>query len=74
MNRIKVTPTDPDAVMYDPLTGRRLPPEGMVVEQSSFWIRRELAHEVSITEPDDEGERASSPPTGREPLTPRTTR
>lgn len=71
--RVKVTPVNPDAVMYDPATGRRLPPEGMVVEQSSFWVRRQIAREVTFSD-DDQGERASSPPTGREPLTPLTTR
>jgi hypothetical protein len=82
-NRIKVKPFNPDAVMYDPTTGRRLPPEGMWVAPHQFWDRRRIHREVEfIDEPDPDAEAASSSersserstPTGREPLTPITTR
>lgn len=32
----------------DPVTGRRVPPEGMPVEDSPFWRARQKAGEVKI--------------------------
>jgi hypothetical protein len=77
-NRIKVKPVNSDAVMYDPTTGRRLPPEGMWVAPHQFWDRRRMHHEVVfLDEPDPDAQPSSSSraaPTGLEPVTPLITR
>lgn len=63
---MKVKPVDPAAVILDPQTMRQLPADGGEVPESSFWIRRLRAGEVvRIDQPE---------PTGREPVTPLTTR
>jgi hypothetical protein len=43
---MKVKPTNPDAVLHDPETMRRLPAEGGEVPESNFWVRRLLAGEI----------------------------
>lgn len=72
MNRIFVKPVNPDAVLYDPTTKRKLRPEGDEFLDDHFWRRRERDGEVTIKPADEPKERAA--PTGREPLTPMTTR
>lgn len=72
MNRIFVKPVNPEAVLHDPTTRRRLRPEGDEFLDDHFWRRRELAGEVTIEPVAPATERAA--PTGREPLTPKTTR
>jgi hypothetical protein len=37
---MKVKPTNPGAVIRDPLTRRPLPAEGADVPESNFWLRR----------------------------------
>lgn len=70
--QIYVKPRDPKAVMADPVTKRILPPEGMWVAPSLFWTRRELAQEIDIT--DGPSSSSAAAPTGREPVSPLTTR
>lgn len=63
---MRVKPADPAAVIRDPVTLRQLPAEGGEVPDSTFWLRRLRAGEVvRIDQPE---------PTGREPITPLTTR
>ena len=62
---MKVKPVDPNAVIRDPHTKRPLPAEGGEVPDNVFWNRRLIAGEVV---------RVDATPTGREPVTPLTTR
>lgn len=63
---MKVRPVDPAAVIRDPRTKRALPPGGGDVPDSVFWIRRLRDGDVVLVE--------QAKPTGREPVTPLTTR
>jgi hypothetical protein len=70
---MRVKPVDPNAVIRDPHTRMPLPAEGGEVPENSFWVRRVLAGEVvRIDQPADNA--ADNAPTGREPVTPLTTR
>lgn len=60
---MKVKPKTGLAV-YDPETSQALPPEGATVPDNAFWRRKVRAGDVVLI---DE-------PTGREPVTPLTTR
>lgn len=65
---MKVKPRIPGAVIRDPNTKRPLPPEGADVPETSYWIRRlgdGVTGDVVLVD---------HPPTGREPVTPLTTR
>jgi len=63
---MRVKPVDPNAVIHDPHTKRRLPAEGDDVPESTFWVRRLRAGEIVRI---DEGA-----PVGNEPVQPLTTR
>lgn len=78
-----VKPVVPGAVIRDPVTAQPLPAEGGEVPDNTFWTRRWLAGEVWRREGDawvrrlPDGTTASQrieAPTGREPVTPLTTR
>lgn len=62
---MKVKPAVPGAVIRDPETMRLLPEEGAEVPENNFWIRRLRGGDVV---------RIDAEPTGREPVTPLTTR
>jgi Protein of unknown function (DUF2635) len=64
---MRAKPVDPDAVIRDPVTQRQLPAEGGEVPDTSFWRRRLLAGEIELVD-------EQQAPTGREPVTPLTTR
>lgn len=68
---MKVKPADPNAVIRDPRTKRRLPAEGADVPDNNYWRRRLSAGEVVHV---DETIAAPTAPTGREPVAPLTTR
>jgi hypothetical protein len=80
-----VKPVVPGAVIRDPVTRQALPAEGGEVPDNTFWTRRWLGGEVWRREGDewvrrlpDGTERRerieTATPTGREPVTPLTTR
>lgn len=66
---MKVKPTIPGAVIRDPVTRQPLPAEGGEVPDNVFWRRRLIFGEVVPA--DQSADRA---PTGREAVTPLTTR
>ncbi len=68
---MRVKPANPGAVIRDPQTKRRLPDEGASVPDTNFWHRRVRAGDVVLVE---EEPAAREAPTGREPVTPLTTR
>lgn len=67
---MKVKPANPGAVIRDPHTKRPLPEGGGTVPDTTFWRRRLRAGDVVLVE-DASG---NDEPTGREPVTPLTTR
>ena len=46
-----VKPTRPGLVLFDPVTGRQLPDEGMRVAPQQFWYRRMRDGDVIEAEP-----------------------
>ncbi|HEY6038259.1 MAG TPA: DUF2635 domain-containing protein [Kofleriaceae bacterium] len=64
---MKVKPVDPNAVIRDPQTLQKLPPEGGEVPENTFWTRRLQQGDVVRVE-------ETATPTGREPIVPLTTR
>lgn len=66
---MKVKYANPELLIRDPVTKRHLPAEGGDVPETSFWVRRVLSGELIRIDQPTTGE-----PTGREPVTPLTTR
>lgn len=75
---MKIRPAVPGTIIRDPKTRRPLPDEGDEMPlNSSFWNRRLRSGEVVVVEDDvrqDDVRQANDEPTGREPVSPLTTR
>lgn len=65
LSTIHVVPKD-GLTVIDPLTGRRLPPEGKTVSPSLYWRRRAANGEVTVSPPNPAPPAAPAPqPTRR---------
>ena len=71
---LRVKPALPGSVIRDPQTRQKLPDEGAVVPDTSFWRRRLRSGDVVLVKESPVPPPDRATPTGLEPVTPLTTR
>lgn len=49
---VRVKATRPDVTLIDPTNGRVIPPEGAIVERSTWWLRRQRDGDAVISAAD----------------------